>query len=96
MRARMRAKLRPAPVAHYSTLVYFEHQPRAAPSTTYVQYAGRWPVVKFPPSDTKTKPMEEMMAWTAPKLSEVNCGMEINMYSPSEDERRDEYDREQF
>jgi len=36
------------------------------------------------------------MAWTTPKLSEVNCGMEINMYSPSEDERRDEYDREQF
>ena len=28
------------------------------------------------------------MAWTAPKLKEVNCGMEINMYSPSEDEGR--------
>jgi coenzyme PQQ precursor peptide PqqA len=26
------------------------------------------------------------MAWKAPELKEVNCGMEINMYSPSEDE----------
>ncbi|MCV6585649.1 MAG: pyrroloquinoline quinone precursor peptide PqqA [Marinibacterium sp.] len=29
------------------------------------------------------------MAWTAPKLREVNCGMEINMYAPAEDERHD-------
>ena len=28
------------------------------------------------------------MAWTAPKLREVNCGMEINMYTPAEDEGR--------
>ena len=26
------------------------------------------------------------MAWTTPKLREVNCGMEINMYTPAEDE----------
>ncbi|NDW46724.1 pyrroloquinoline quinone precursor peptide PqqA [Ruegeria sp. PrR005] len=26
------------------------------------------------------------MAWTAPKIREVNCGMEINMYAPAEDE----------
>ncbi|WP_350334240.1 pyrroloquinoline quinone precursor peptide PqqA [Coralliovum pocilloporae] len=26
------------------------------------------------------------MAWTTPKIKEVNCGMEINMYAPSEDE----------
>lgn len=26
------------------------------------------------------------MSWSAPKLKEVNCGMEINMYAPSEDE----------
>ncbi|MFV0382842.1 pyrroloquinoline quinone precursor peptide PqqA [Paracoccus sp. (in: a-proteobacteria)] len=30
------------------------------------------------------------MTWTAPKLEEVNCGMEINMYAPAEDERRDD------
>ncbi|MDJ0859693.1 MAG: pyrroloquinoline quinone precursor peptide PqqA [Dinoroseobacter sp.] len=29
------------------------------------------------------------MAWTTPKLREVNCGMEINMYSPAEDEGRE-------
>ncbi|MEL7466340.1 MAG: pyrroloquinoline quinone precursor peptide PqqA [Pseudomonadota bacterium] len=28
------------------------------------------------------------MAWTAPKAVEMNCGMEINMYSPAEDEER--------
>jgi coenzyme PQQ precursor peptide PqqA len=26
------------------------------------------------------------MAWNAPKLEEVTCGMEINMYFPAEDE----------
>ncbi|TPE52512.1 pyrroloquinoline quinone precursor peptide PqqA [Amaricoccus solimangrovi] len=26
------------------------------------------------------------MAWTKPELLEVNCGMEINMYGPAEDE----------
>jgi len=26
------------------------------------------------------------MTWTAPKLEEVTCGMEINMYFPAEDE----------
>ncbi|MDK3071893.1 pyrroloquinoline quinone precursor peptide PqqA [Sedimentitalea sp. JM2-8] len=35
------------------------------------------------------------MAWTAPKLKEVNCGMEINMYSPAEDEGR-EYEQDLF
>lgn len=34
-----------------------------------------------------TQPTEEtIMAWSAPTLKEINCGMEINMYSPSEDE----------
>lgn len=28
------------------------------------------------------------MAWTAPKAKEMNCGMEINMYAPSEDDAR--------
>lgn len=28
------------------------------------------------------------MAWSAPKAKELNCGMEINMYAPAEDERR--------
>lgn len=28
------------------------------------------------------------MAWNAPKIKEIHCGMEINMYAPSEDERR--------
>ena len=28
------------------------------------------------------------MAWTAPKAKEMNCGMEINMYAPAEDEAR--------
>ncbi|MGF1501550.1 MAG: pyrroloquinoline quinone precursor peptide PqqA [Paracoccaceae bacterium] len=27
------------------------------------------------------------MAWTAPKIEELSCGMEINMYFPAEDER---------
>lgn len=35
------------------------------------------------------------MAWNAPKLKEVNCGMEINMYAPSEDDRR-EYEPDLF
>jgi len=35
------------------------------------------------------------MSWTAPKLKEVNCGMEINMYSPAEDEGRD-YEHDLF
>lgn len=35
------------------------------------------------------------MAWTAPKLKEVNCGMEINMYTPAEDDGR-ESDRDLF
>jgi len=35
------------------------------------------------------------MAWTPPMLKEVNRGMEINMYAPSEEEGRD-YERELF
>jgi coenzyme PQQ precursor peptide PqqA len=30
------------------------------------------------------------MAWTAPTLEEIACGMEINMYAPAED--GDEHD----
>lgn len=30
------------------------------------------------------------MAWTKPVITEVGCGMEINMYSPAED--RDQED----
>lgn len=26
------------------------------------------------------------MAWTAPKLEEISCGMEINMYFPADEE----------
>lgn len=29
------------------------------------------------------------MAWTKPKLKEIACGMEINMYGPAEDDGRD-------
>ncbi len=29
------------------------------------------------------------MAWTKPTLREITCGMEINMYSPAEDDDRD-------
>lgn len=25
------------------------------------------------------------MAWTAPKIEEVTCGMEVNMYFPADD-----------
>ncbi len=33
------------------------------------------------------------MAWTAPEIKEVNCGMEINMYAPAEDDRyQDDHD----
>ena len=35
------------------------------------------------------------MAWTAPKLKEINCGMEINMYAPSDEEDRG-YERDLF
>lgn len=28
------------------------------------------------------------MAWTTPKLKEINCGMEINMYAPAEEDGR--------
>ena len=38
---------------------------------------------------------EVQMAWSTPKLKEINCGMEINMYSPSEDEGR-EYEPDLF
>jgi coenzyme PQQ precursor peptide PqqA len=30
--------------------------------------------------------MEACMAWTAPVVEELSCGMEINMYFPAEDE----------
>jgi coenzyme PQQ precursor peptide PqqA len=30
--------------------------------------------------------MEASMAWTAPKVEELSCGMEINMYFPAEGE----------
>lgn len=26
------------------------------------------------------------MAWTAPLIEEISCGMEINMYAPADDE----------
>jgi coenzyme PQQ precursor peptide PqqA len=26
------------------------------------------------------------MAWTTPKIDEITCGMEINMYFPAEDD----------
>lgn len=29
------------------------------------------------------------MAWQKPKLKEVACGMEINMYSPADDNEQD-------
>ena len=29
--------------------------------------------------------MEDAMAWTAPAIEEVTCGMEINMYFPAEE-----------
>lgn len=38
--------------------------------------------------DDQEKPkLEETMAWTAPKIEELACGMEINMYFPAEDGR---------
>ncbi len=35
------------------------------------------------------------MAWTKPEIKEIQCGMEINMYAPSEDDGRDA-DRDLF
>ena len=29
------------------------------------------------------------MIWTTPIIEDLNCGMEINMYSPAEDDERD-------
>lgn len=28
------------------------------------------------------------MAWTAPKIEELTCGMEVNMYFPAEEDDR--------
>jgi coenzyme PQQ precursor peptide PqqA len=28
--------------------------------------------------------MEEVMAWSAPKILEISCGMEINRYAPAD------------
>jgi len=36
------------------------------------------------------------MTWNAPKLKEINCGMEINMYAPAEDERRGHDEQDLF
>lgn len=30
------------------------------------------------------------MAWTTPKLDEIACGMEINMYFPADDREADD------
>jgi len=30
--------------------------------------------------------LEDVMAWTTPKIEEATCGMEINMYFPADDE----------
>ncbi|MBB3985208.1 pyrroloquinoline quinone precursor peptide PqqA [Sagittula sp. NFXS13] len=29
------------------------------------------------------------MAWNTPKIREIECGMEINMYGPENDEERE-------
>lgn len=29
------------------------------------------------------------MAWTTPKIREIQCGMEINMYGPDTEEERE-------
>ena len=29
------------------------------------------------------------MAWSTPKIREIECGMEINMYGPEHDEERE-------
>ncbi len=34
------------------------------------------------------------MAWSKPEIKEIQCGMEINMYAPAEDER--DADRDLF
>jgi coenzyme PQQ precursor peptide PqqA len=39
-------------------------------------------------NDTNSQ-MGETMAWTAPAIEEVTCGMEINMYFPAEEEAGD-------
>jgi coenzyme PQQ precursor peptide PqqA len=31
-------------------------------------------------------PKEEAMAWNTPEIEETECGMEINMYLPAEEE----------
>lgn len=40
---------------------------------------------KRSPQD-RTIQEEETMAWTKPVIREIECGMEINMYGPAEDE----------
>ena len=38
-----------------------------------------------------SQPMEETMAWTAPKIEELTCGMEINMYFPADEDERTQF-----
>jgi coenzyme PQQ precursor peptide PqqA len=40
-------------------------------------------------AETQISHMGETMAWTAPAIEEVTCGMEINMYFPAEEEAGD-------
>ncbi|TVP72243.1 MAG: pyrroloquinoline quinone precursor peptide PqqA [Rhodobacteraceae bacterium] len=30
------------------------------------------------------------MTWKTPEIKEIACGMEINMYGPADDDRRDD------
>ena len=51
------------------------------------------PVRRAPPGPPRTprhgpeaQPEETHMAWTAPIIEEVACGMEINMYFPADED----------
>lgn len=46
-------------------------------------------VFKTPMKSVAIKLQENAMAWTAPKIEELTCGMEINMYFPAEDDERE-------
>ncbi|GGE54692.1 hypothetical protein GCM10011517_22950 [Actibacterium pelagium] len=72
-------------------------------NTTFVRGVGtnydQWVIVRLMPPLVMCWGAKllggTIMAWTAPKLKEVNCGMEINMYSPAEGEGR-EYEQDLF
>ncbi len=52
-----------------------------APLRNTLRLRGHWDML-----EAHHKAGRNTMAWTTPKIEEVTCGMEINMYFPAEDD----------